>query len=241
MTDPAPCALVTGGGQRLGRALVEGLQQDGWRVAIHYHSSDAGARAVARDEDVVFQADLRDADAARALAGRATDALGRLDLLVNSAGVMRRQPFETVTPEDFDGVLGLNLRAYFFTAQGAAPHLRPTGGSIVNITDASGVDPWPSYLPHSLAKAGVQHLTRGLAQVLAPEIRVNAILPGAVLPPDDWSDRERERAAKRSLLRRTGEAADVVAALRFLLTTDFATGSTVVVDGGALVRPRGDG
>jgi pteridine reductase len=226
-------ALVTGAGRRLGRAIAEALGADGARIAVHYHASADGAAA--------FAADLADPRAVAALPQRVVEALGRLDVLINSAAVMRRQPFGTVTPEQWDAVLDLNLRAPFLLSQAAAPYLRATHGLIINISDTSGVEGWPSFLPHSVSKAGLQMLTRGLAQVLAPDVRVNAIVPGAVLPPETADPADRARAADRSLLKRLGSPDDVVAAVRFLLETSFATGGTVVVDGGALARPRADG
>jgi pteridine reductase len=236
-------ALVTGAGRRLGRAIAEALGADGARIAVHYHASADGAAAVVRavggeQHAAAFAADLADPRAVAALPQRVVEALGRLDVLINSAAVMRRQPFGTVTPEQWDAVLDLNLRAPFLLSQAAAPYLRATHGLIINISDTSGVEGWPSFLPHSVSKAGLQMLTRGLAQVLAPDVRVNAIVPGAVLPPETA---DRARAADRSLLKRLGSPDDVVAAVRFLLETSFATGGTVVVDGGALARPRADG
>ena len=238
-------ALVTGGGRRLGRVIAEALGADGARLAIHYHRSREGAQAVAdalgASRAEVFDADLRDPAAAEALPGRVVERLGRLDIVVNSAAVMLKQPFGSVSPSDWDAALDLNLRAGFFVAQGAAPHLREQCGALINISDASAVDPWPSYLPHSISKAGVQMLTRGLAPILAPEVRVNGVIPGAVLLPDDYGPDEERRAIGRTPLGRLGSPDDVVAAVRFLLSTDYATGSTVVVDGGALIRPRADG
>ncbi len=236
-------ALVTGGGRRLGRAIAEALGADGARLAIHYHRSAEAASEVAEvlgggDRATTFEADLADARAAAALPQRVVDEMRGLDIVVNSAAVMLRQPFGRVTPEDWDRVMDVNLRAYFFVAQGAAPFLRARGGTVINISDASSADPWPSYLPHSVSKAGVQMLTRALALVMAPEVRVNGIIPGAVLLPESLDAEAERRIGERTPLQRLGSPADVVAAVRFLLETEYATGSTVVVDGGATVRPR---
>src|SRR5437667_1626043 len=182
-------ALVTGAGRRVGQAIAVGLARAGCDVAVHYHGSAAGAgetveliRAAGRRADLV-PADLRDAAAARALPDQAARALGGLDILVNSAGVMREQRVEDVTPQGWDETLDLNLRAYFFVAQGAIPHLRRTRGRIVNLADEAAFEVWPGYVPHCVSKAGVVMLTKGLARVLAPDITVNAVAPGAVLPP----------------------------------------------------------
>jgi NAD(P)-dependent dehydrogenase (short-subunit alcohol dehydrogenase family) len=147
---------------------------------------------------------------ARALPDRAAKAFGRLDVLINSAAVMVRREFGAVTPEDWNGALALNLPAAFFTSQGAAPHLRQTRGKIVNLADLAGFEAWPAYLPLNVSKAGLVMLTKGLARVLAPEIAVNAVAPGAVLPPDDWPVEARAHLAETTPLQRLGTPEDVV-------------------------------
>jgi NAD(P)-dependent dehydrogenase (short-subunit alcohol dehydrogenase family) len=236
-------ALVTGAGTRIGQAIAIGLAESGCDVAIHYHGSAEGAEATAQAvrkagrRAELLHADLSDATAARGLADQAARVLKRLDVLVNSAAIMVRQPIETVTPETWDATLNVNLRATFFVSQGAVPHLRRAKGKIVNIADLAGLEPWPAYIPHSVSKAGVVMLTKALARALAPDIAVNAVAPGAVLMPDDWDERSREHIRETSPLERLGSPADVVAAVRFLLAgTDYATGTVLVVDGGRLIR-----
>jgi pteridine reductase len=236
-------ALVTGAGRRIGQAIAVGLAESGCDVAVHYHGAAAGAEATQRAVATagrraeLVQADLSDAVAARQLADRAARALGRLDVVVNSAAIMVRQPVDAVTPESWDATLDLNLRAMFFVSQGAIPHLRKAKGKIVNIADLAGLEPWPNYVPHSVSKAGVVMLTKALARALAPDIAVNAVAPGAVLLPDDWDERTRDHLRETTPLDRIGSPADVVAAVRFLLTgTDYATGTILVVDGGRLIR-----
>jgi len=236
-------ALVTGAGQRLGREFARALGDRGMTLALHYHQSADGATALRDDirsrggRAEVFQADLTDAEAARMLAGRVAASLGRLDVLVNSAAVMHRVGVAETSVALYDEVLGLNLRAPFFVAQGAAPLLRATGGRIVNIADLAGLEPWPAYAAHSLSKAGVVMLTKVLARALAPEVLVNAIAPGAVLVPDALSQEERDRLAKSTPLQRLGTPADAINALLYLLEGgDFVTGDVLVVDGGRLLR-----
>jgi pteridine reductase len=236
-------ALVTGAGTRIGQAIAIGLAESGCDVAVHYHGSQPGADETARAvkkagrRAEILQADLSDAQAARGLGDRAARALKRLDIVVNSAAIMIRQPVETVTPESWDTTLNLNLRATFFVTQGAIPHLRRAKGKVVNIADLAGLEPWPSYVPHSVSKAGVVMLTKALARALAPDIAVNAIAPGAVLLPDDWDAQSRGHIKETTPLDRIGSPADVVAAVRFLLAgTDYATGTILVIDGGRLIR-----
>lgn len=238
-------ALVTGGARRVGREIVAALAGHGARVAIHHHSSLAEAEALAQQlasrgapEPAVFPADLRDPKQADALPRDVAERLGRLDILINSAAVMLRQPFGTITGDMWDTVLDLNLRAYFLVAQAAAPALRAVKGKILNISDVAAFEPWPGYLPHSISKAGVEMLTKGLARVLAPDVTVNGIAPGPVLVPEGTSPEERERIIQSIPLKRLGTPAEVVAAVRFFLSADFVTGTTVVVDGGQSVRGR---
>jgi NAD(P)-dependent dehydrogenase (short-subunit alcohol dehydrogenase family) len=235
-------ALVTGAGRRLGAAIASGLARAGCDVAVHHHASVDGAETTLRDVREAgrrgerFAADLRDPAAARALPDRVVESFGRLDVLINSAAVMVRREFDAITPEDWNDALALNLSAALFTAQGAAPHLRRTRGKIVNLADLAAYEVWPAYLPLNVSKAGVVMLTQGLARVLAPEVTVNAVAPGAVLPPDDWPAEARDHLAETTPLRRLGTPADVVRAVLFLLDSDYITGIIVPVDGGRLVR-----
>lgn len=236
-------ALVTGAGRRVGRAIAVGLAQAGCDVAVHYHGSAEGAQETARAIEQagrraeLVQADLSDAAAARRLPDEAARALRRLDIVVNSAAIMVREPVEEVTPESWDATLDLNLRAMFFVSQGAIAHLRRSKGKIVNIADLAGLEPWPAYVTHCVSKAGVIMLTKALARALAPDIAVNAIAPGAVLLPDEWDEQSREHIQATTPLERLGSPADVVAAVKFLLAgTDYVTGTILVVDGGRLIR-----
>jgi pteridine reductase len=210
-------------------------------VGVHYHASAAGARETERDiagaggEAWIVQADLRDPAAPDRLIGEVAARFGRLDLLVNSAAVMLRTPIDEVTPETWDQIMALNLRAPFFCARAAA-RVMPEGSAIVNIADLAGLEVWPGYVPHGISKAGIVQLTRALARVLAPRIRVNAIAPGAVLLPDDWADEAAERLATTTPLRRLGSPEDVVQAVLYLIDAEYVTGDVLLVDGGRHVR-----
>ena len=236
-------ALVTGAGTRIGQAIAIGLAQSGCDVAIHYHGSADGAEDTARAVRAagrraeLFQVDLTDARAARGLAADAARRLERLDVLVNSAAIMVQERLEDVTPESWNATFDLNLRAMFFVSQGAIPPLRRSKGKIVNMADIAGLEPWPGYVPHCISKAGVIMLTKGLARALAPDIAVNAIAPGAVLLPDGWDRQASDHIRETTPLKRLGAPADVVAAVRFLLeSTDYVTGTILVIDGGRLIR-----
>jgi pteridine reductase len=236
-------ALVTGAGRRLGRSMAAALAGRGMTVAIHHHASSQGAYNLRQEildsggRAACFDADLTDAAAARSLPERVVQELGRLDVLVNSAAVMHRLSLEQTTPEQWDGILNLNLRAVFFCTQGAAPALRASRGKVINLADLAGLEPWSGFAAHSVSKAGVVMLTKVLALGLAPDVTVNAIAPGAVLVPDEYDAEERERLARATPLRRLGDPADVIAALLYLLEGgDFVTGEVLVVDGGRRIR-----
>jgi pteridine reductase len=235
-------ALVTGAGHRLGRAIALGVARAGCDVAVHYHRADAavqetlrGVRAAGRRAEP-FAADLREPAAARALPGRVLETYGQLDVVVNSAGVMARRALPDITPDDWNDALAVNLSAAFYIAQTAAPVLRAAHGKIVNIADVAAYEVWPSYLALNVSKAALVMLTHGLARVLAPEVTVNAVAPGAVLPPDDWPAEARAHLAATTPLGRLGSPEDVVRAVLFFLEHDYVTGTVLPVDGGRLVR-----
>jgi pteridine reductase len=239
---PTPgTALVTGGGRRIGRAIALALGSRGMRVAVHYNQTERGARETARDiaaaggDAFTVRADLRESGAPARLVREAVDRLGTLDVLVNSAAVMIRTPFEEVTEGVWDEILALNLRAPFFCAQAAAPRMRD-GGVIINIADLAAFEPWTGYIPHGASKAGVVHITRALAKRLAPRLRVNAIAPGAVLLPDEWNADDAERLVRTTPLARLGSPDDVTRAVLYLVDATYVTGQTLIVDGGRHAR-----
>lgn len=237
-------AIVTGAGRRVGRALALALARHGASVAVHYHSSAADAREVVGEIErlegggraALFGADLTQADAPQRLVAQVVDRFDGLDILVNSAAVMLRTPFGDVSPEQWDRVMALNLRSVFFLAQAAAPHLRARRGVIVNIADLAAFETWPGYIPHGISKSGVVHMTRALARVLAPEVRVNAIAPGTVLLPDGWTGDDEARLNETTPLKRQGSPEDVASAMLFLISAEYITGETLIVDGGRHVR-----
>ena len=235
---PGKFALVTGAGHRVGRALALGLARAGADVVVHYNGSEAEARETARRVEELdrrafaLQADLSNADGCGPLVAAAAQRLGGLDVLVNSASLFESAPFEEITAEDWDRVQAVNLRAPFLLTRAAAPLLRERAGVVINIADLAGVQAWPTFVHHGVSKAGLIHLTRASARALAPEVRVNCIVPGTVLPPEDYSEEEVERNARRAALKRIGSPEDVVEALLFLVRSEFATGSVVTVDGG---------
>ncbi|MDQ2890932.1 MAG: SDR family oxidoreductase [Gemmatimonadota bacterium] len=235
-------ALVTGGAHRLGMALSTALATEGMRVAIHYNASKVDAAALVSElssqgcECRAYQADLRDRHSPASLVAAVAQDFGGLDVLVNSAAVMQRTPFADISVEEWDDIFALNLRAPFFVSQAAAPWLRRARGCVVNMADLAAFETWPEFIPHGISKAGIVQMTRALARTLAPEIRVNAIAPGAVLLPASWDEAAHAHFASTTPLRRLGSASDVTAALLYLLRAEYVTGETLIVDGGRHVR-----
>lgn len=235
-------ALVTGAGQRVGRALAVALGKERMQVAVHYNSSADGARATqemieaAGGKATIFQSDLTSPREPAELVRKVAAAFGSLAVVVNSAAVMERTLIGTVTSQVWDDIFALNLRAPFLVSQAAAPLMKSDGGAIVNIADLAAFENWPAYVPHSISKAGVVKMTSSLARALAPEIRVNAIAPGAVLLPSSWNAEAGDRLASTTPLRRLGTPDDVVEAMLYLLGSDYVTGETLIVDGGRHIR-----
>lgn len=234
-------ALVTGAGHRVGRALAVALGRERMTVAVHFNSSAEQAAETVRlieqagGQGKTFQFDLSRQEGPARLIAAVSKEYGKLHAIVNSAAVMNRNPFGTITPAEWDASMSLNLRSPFFVSQEGAG-IMTEGGAIVNIADLAAFETWPSYIPHSISKAGVVKMTESLARVLAPSIRVNAIAPGAVLLPDDWTDKTGERLADTTPLHRLGDPEDVVDAMLYLLRTDYVTGETIIVDGGRHIR-----
>jgi len=234
-------ALVTGAGHRLGRAFAIALSERGATVAVHYNASaDAARETVAMIEGAGGKAahffnDLTDPRGPQELVDAVVERFGKLDILVNSAAVMERTPLGEVTVEMWDRMFAINLRAPFFLSQAAAA-VMPSGSTIINISDLAAFESWPTYIPHAITKAGINRMTESMARVLGPNIRVNAIAPGAVLLPETWGEEMSRDFAESTPLKRVGDAADAVGAMLYLLDAEFVTGETIVVDGGRRIR-----
>jgi len=239
--------LVTGGAKRVGAAICRRLHAAGARVAVHYRSSAQQALAL-QDElnrlrpksAAAFQADLLDLDALPQLVHKVIKKFGQLDALVNNASSFYATPLAEVDEQQWHDLLGTNLRAPLFLAQAAADELRRRHGAIVNIADIHAERPMQGHLLYSVAKAGLAALTRGLAQEMAPQVRVNAVAPGVIVWPDgpEWEDVERRRKiVAHTLLKREGEPDDIARAVVFLIQdAPYVTGQLIAVDGGRSVN-----
>ncbi len=240
----AKTALVTGAAVRVGRAIAQSLAEDGFQLALHYNRSAAPARDLAREirgaggTAEPFQADLSDTSAAKDLI-RAVDARfgPQLDVLVNSASIYRPETVREGTDDAWEQILAINLRAPFQLVREAATHLRAASGTVVNIVDLSAFQAWKRFGIHAVSKAALLKLTQVQARTYAPDVRVNAVAPGNVLPPEDDTEEEIEASRQRIPLRRIGAPDDVVRAVRYLIDASYVTGEVMVVDGGRLLDP----
>ena len=236
--------LITGAARRIGAAMARGFHAHGADVCIHCHQSIGEAEQL-RDElnglrarsAVIVAADLLDRAALPGIVAAAVSEFRRLDVLINSASSFYPTPLGEVSHSQWDDLMGTNLRAPFFLAQAAAPHLRATQGSIVNMIDIHGQRPLSRHPVYSAAKAGLAMLTRALARELGPEVRVNGIAPGPILWPEHAMDAQlQDEIVAKTLLKRGGSPEDVVrAALFFVEDAPYVTGQILAVDGGRSV------
>ncbi len=241
-----PVALVTGAARRIGAVIARTLHAAGYDLALHCRRSRAELETLVAeleaqraDSTLALQADLADAATLPALIDATVARFGRLDALVNNASTFYPTPLGTVTARQWDELFAANARAPLFLAQAAATHLKRSHGSIVNLTDIYAERPLHEHAVYGMSKAALAMATRALAQELAPEVRVNAVAPGAILWPEEGK-REAERAAllSRIPLGRTGTPEDVAAAVLWLLRdATYVTGQTIRVDGGRMLGP----
>jgi 3-oxoacyl-[acyl-carrier protein] reductase/pteridine reductase len=230
--------LVTGAAKRIGRGIALRLAREGARVAIHYSTSEAEARATAAEcgGALVFRADLEKVSEIERLFSDVLQHFGRLDGLVNNAArYAQRDPLK-ITEADWDSIHSVNLKATFFCCQQAARSmLAGEGGKIVNISSLGGLRAWPDAAHYCASKAGVIHMTRALAQAWAPKIAVNSVAPG-VIPFGEPDDRVKRLIAKTPA-GRAGTADEIADAVVFFLSaSDFITGQVLAVDGGLSQR-----
>lgn len=238
-TEPPKVALITGGAVRVGKAIALELAGAGLDVALTYHTSrDAACETLAElramgGRAMLLEADLREPDAPAEVVDAIAQRWGALDVLVNSAASFVFQDLQELSSDSFDAQVALNVRAPLLLAQAAAPLLaQSAAGRIINIADASASRPFKGQLVHSLTKAALVNLTRGLARELGPAIQCHAVIPGAVAPPQQGPSDLASRLTQLPIPRE-GTPRDVAEAVRFLATcTSFATGTILHIDGG---------
>lgn len=232
-------AIVTGGAVRLGKALALALAEHGARVVVHYGSSAGPAQATVRQiqamgsDALAIQADLSQPGQTGSIVERAATHFGQVDILVNSAAIFEPGTWDDTTEANWDNHFAINLKSPFFLSQAFAVHVgRERAGHIVNIADWRGGRPGTGHVAYTLTKAALIAMTKSLAQALAPNIQVNAIAPGMILPPPGQDQAYLERWAHKIPAQRVGSREEVARALIFLLRSDFVTGELIFVTGG---------
>jgi pteridine reductase len=233
--------LITGGVQRIGAVVARTLHAQGARLVLHYRGSRQAAHALQDELNkqraksvVLVRADLLDQAALPAVIGDALATWGRLDVLINNASSFYPTQLGSVTETEWDDLIGTNLKAPFFLSQAAAPHLKEQHGCIINIADIHAERPLKRFPVYSIAKAGLVMLTKSLACEMGPEVRVNAIAPGAILWPENEIDEvTQQRIVSRTFLKRQGEPMNIAKAVLFLIRdADYTSGQVITVDGG---------
>lgn len=232
-------ALVTGGAHRVGKAITLMLAKAGANVVINYHTSAAQAEATAEEvravgaKPLIIQADIANYNQVEAMAGQVKIWFGGIDILINSADRWEKSPFPSEDIGPWERIVGTGVNGPYYVTNVFAPlMLERGGGAIVNIVDLSAWEAWPNFTAHAVAKSALAAMTRQFAIELGPTIRVNAVAPGPVLPPPDYSPAQIESVAARTLLNRWGSADDVAQAVKFLIEADYISGETIKVDGG---------
>ncbi len=236
-------ALVTGGAVRVGKAITLMLAGAGVHVVVNYHSSAGAAQETVREAQALgvqalgVQADVSDLTAVQDMVEQVTARFGGVDVVVNAASLFEKLtiPLTDLNKdvETWHKVTRISIDGAFYVSSLLAPSmLARGGGAIVNIVDLSVWTPWPGFTAHAVGKAGLLALTQQLALELAPTIRANAVAPGPVLPPPDYSEQQKATVAKRTLLKRWGSPQDVAGAVRYLIEADYVTGDVLFVDGG---------
>ncbi len=235
-------ALITGAARRIGAGIARDLHDYGMNVIIHYHTSDSDAQAlcselneVRPDSAITVKKDLRDVDGYSELARSVMSFKGNLDVLINNASMFYPTPVTRTTPDQWMDIVGTNMKAPYFLIQTLQPYLNKSRGCVINITDIYGDVPLSEHSVYSASKAGLIMLTRSLAHELAPDIRVNAISPGAILWPDDIEVDHQTKVLNNTLAGRAGSTQDITTTVRFLIESDFITAQVINVDGGRLV------
>jgi pteridine reductase len=232
-------AVVTGGAVRLGKALALALAEQGARLVIHYGSSASPAQETVTEikamgnDALAIQADLSQSGQAPSIVERAMAQFGQVDILVNSAAIFEPGKWDDTTEANWDRHFAINLKSPFFLSQAFARHVGPErAGHIVNIADWRGVRPGIGHVAYTLTKAALIAMTKSLALALAPNIQVNAIAPGMILPPPGEDRSYLERKAGKIPAQRVGSPEEIAKALIFLLRSDFVTGDLIFVTGG---------
>jgi len=240
VSDIQKIVLITGAARRIGANIAKTFHRAGYGVVVHYHQSHSEAEALVYSLNVVrensawaVKANLQSVAQIKCMVNEVAAKTGRLDVLVNNASTFYETPIENATEQQWDDLIGSNLKAPFFVCQAAFPALKETQGCIVNLVDIYAKQALPSYPIYSVAKAGLYALTESLAQELAPTVRVNGVSPGVILWPENQSIEASEAIVNRIPLQRQGSPSDIADTVLFLAKdARYITGQVIAVDGG---------
>ena len=233
--------FITGAAKRIGKEIALCFSEMGWNIIIHYNSSKNDAQVLADeingtnpDSAITVQGNLDVKEDVEKVINEVRDAFPTIDLLINNASTFYPTPIEDISEEHWDKLVGSNLKGPLFLIKGFKDKLKESKGSIINITDTNLSKGVANYSIYSAAKAGLESITKGLARELAPDIKVNAIAPGAMLEPPDvtWTEEQKSKVISSIPLNRMGSEKDISEAVKFLAKSNYITGQIIKVDGG---------
>ncbi len=233
--------FITGAAKRIGKEIALCFSEMGWNIIIHYNSSKNDAQVLAdeingtnSDSAITVQGNLDVKEDVEKVINEVRDAFPTIDLLINNASTFYPTPIEDISEEHWDKLVGSNLKGPLFLIKGLKDKLKESKGSIINITDTNLSKGVANYSIYSAAKAGLESITKGLARELAPDIKVNAIAPGAMLEPPDvtWTEEQKSKVISSIPLNRMGSVEDISEAVKFLAKSNYITGQIIKVDGG---------
>ena len=233
--------FVTGGAKRIGKAIIELFAKEQWKVIIHYNKSKSDAEDLAEEINsknsnsaFIVGGDLDNAEDVQSIISSVNSISETLDLLVNNASTFYPTPIEEISNDHWNRLIGSNLKGPLFLIQGFKEKLKNSKGSIINITDTNLTKGVANFSIYSAAKAGLESITKGLAKELAPEIKVNAIAPGAMLEPPDitWTENQKNKVIESIPLKKMGAEQDIAEAVYFLARSNYITGQIIKIDGG---------
>ena len=233
--------FITGAAKRIGKEIALCFSEMGWNIIIHYNSSKNDAQVLADeinganpDSAITVQGNLDVKEDVEKVINIVRDAFPTIDLLINNASTFYPTPIEDISEEHWDKLVGSNLKGPLFLIKGLKDQLKESKGSIINITDTNLSKGVANYSIYSAAKAGLESITKGLARELAPDIKVNAIAPGAMLEPPDvtWTEELKSKVISSIPLNRMGSEKDISEAVKFLAKSSYITGQIIKVDGG---------
>ena len=233
--------FITGAAKRIGKEIALCFSEMGWNIIIHYNSSKNDAQVLAdeinganQDSAITVQGNLDVKEDVEKVINIVRDAFPTIDLLINNASTFYPTPIEDISEEHWDKLVGSNLKGPLFLIKGLKDKLKESKGSIINITDTNLSKGVANYSIYSAAKAGLESITKGLARELAPDIKVNAIAPGAMLEPPDvtWTEEQKSKVISSIPLNRMGSEKDISEAVKFLAKSNYITGQIIKVDGG---------